>query len=175
MPHPPTVETPQLVLRASTPEDAEALFEIQGDAEAMQHTYCAPDVAATARYLARYADRCAIDGFGPWTAWLKEPRRIVAWGGLGRDPVAPEWGPEVAYFVHRAFWGRGLATEIVEAALAFGFGPLGLPEIVAFTRPENRASRRVLEKAGFAWARHVPELERDQYLLAADDWRGRAP
>ena len=162
---PPSVETRRLLLRPPRASDVDALFAIQGDREAMRFTWWAPDRGATARYLDAYAQRFAVDGFAPWTAVLRTEQRVVGWGGLNRDPQAPSWGTEVSYFVHPAYWGRGLAGEIVEAALALAFRELGLAEVSAFTRPENRASARVLERAGFVFLRHVPELERDQYVV----------
>ncbi|MDJ0864474.1 MAG: GNAT family N-acetyltransferase [Myxococcota bacterium] len=171
---PPTVETRQLLLRAPRRSDAADLFEIQGDLDAMRHTYVAPDLAATVHRLDAYAARFAEDGFAPWVAVLRSERRIVGWGGLNRDPEAPHWGVEVAYFIHRSYWGRGLAGELVHASLALAFRDLRLPEVVAFTRPANRASRRVLVRAGFVFARHVPELERDRYLVTPQDWKDEA-
>jgi RimJ/RimL family protein N-acetyltransferase len=44
--------------------------------------------------------------------------------------------------------GRGYASEAARAALAIGFGELGLDRVVAVTHPENAASRRVMEKLG---------------------------
>jgi RimJ/RimL family protein N-acetyltransferase len=143
------------------------LFEIQGDADAMRFTYCAPNREATRHFLAAHAARFAQDGFAPWVAELRQDGRVVGWGGLCRDPQAPHWGVEVAYFVHRDCWGRGLAGEIVAASLALAFGELGLPEVGAFTRPANRASARVLVRAGFERTGYVPELERDRYRVRA--------
>jgi RimJ/RimL family protein N-acetyltransferase len=160
---PPRVTTPQLLLRPPQPADVDPLFEIQGNPDAMRYTYIAPNPEATAEYLTRYAERFAHDGFAPWTAVLRGEERVVGWGGLNRDPRAPEWGVEVAYFFHSSCWGRGLATELVCASLAHA-AKLGLPEVVAFTRPANLASRAVLLKTGFRFLRHVPE--RDQYAVA---------
>jgi ribosomal-protein-alanine N-acetyltransferase len=137
----------------------------------MRHTYIAPDREATAAYLDAYSARFAEDGFSPWVAVLREERRLVGWGGLNRDPKEPDWGVEVAYFIHRFYWGRGLASELVQASLALAFRDLGLPEVIAFTRPANHTSSRVLIKAGFIFLRHVPELERDQYVVTTDSWQ----
>ena len=41
--------------------------------------------------------------------------------------------------------------ECVELA----FGPLGLDRVVAFTLPDNVASRRVMAKAGFIYGRDI--------------------
>jgi len=172
---PPTIRTRQLFLRPPEPADVEALFAIQGDAEAMRHTYVAPDRDATARHLEAYAARFPEDGFTPWTAVLQGEDRVIGWGGLNRDPKAPHWGTEVSYFIHRSYWGRGLATELVHASLWLAFRDLGLSEVLAFTRPANHGSRRVLEKAGFAFVRYVPELERDRYRVDRRLWEGAAP
>lgn len=48
----------------------------------------------------------------------------------------------------RSEWGKGYATEAVQAILQFGFGKLGLKYINAAHHADNRASGRVLEKAG---------------------------
>ena len=40
---------------------------------------------------------------------------------------------------------------------------LRLPEVRAFAHPANAGSRRVLEKAGFAVVRFVPEMNRLLY------------
>ena len=171
---PPTVETSQLLLRAPEPGDIDALFAIQADAVAMRYTFVARDREATEQFVGSYADRFGEDGFAPWTAVLKAEGRAVGWGGLNKDPIAPEWGAEVAYFIHAAYQGHGLATEIVHAALALAFDELRLPEVYAFTRPANAASRRVLAKAGFEAVGYVPELERDRYRIERSKWKGSA-
>ena len=166
---PPTVETPRLVLRAPRAEDVDALHAIQSDARAMRHTFVAADRDATVRFLDGYAARFATDGFGPWTALLRHGGEIAGWGGLNRDPSAPQYGVEVSYFIHPRCWGRGLAGEVVGASLDLAFGDLDLDHVLAFTHPDNLASRRVLEKAGFRRIDHVAELERDRYRIDAPD------
>lgn len=171
---PPTVKTLRLLLRPPEPEDVGPLFEIQGDPEAMCHTYVAPDRDATARYLETYAARFAEDGFAPWTVVLQSERRVIGWGGLNRDPNAAHWGAEVSYFIHRFYWSRGVATELVQASLELAFRRVGLPKVLAFTKSENAASRHVLQKCGFTFVRYVSELERDQYAIDRSAWEGAA-
>ena len=132
----------------------------------MQFTWCSPSREATASFLDDYSKRFDEDGFAPWTAVLAAEDRVVGWGGLNRDPHAPHRGVELTYFIDRSCWGRGLATELVQAALAHAFRDLALPEVGAFVRPGNHASVRVLTKAGFAHTRFVPELERDAFAIS---------
>jgi [ribosomal protein S5]-alanine N-acetyltransferase len=56
---------------------------------------------------------------------------------------------EVWYVVNPNLWGRGLATDAVRELLQFGFGELRLRRMWASCLPENPASMKVLERAGF--------------------------
>ena len=141
----------------------------------MAYTWWAPDLAATRDRLNLYRAQAEKDGFGAWTAVLKESEQVVGWGGLISDPVDPGWGNEVSYFIHSDQWGHGFASEIVDAALALAFDELDLREIVAFAHVENRASVRVLEKAGFRFHRFVAELDRNEYTLTPETWLRRLP
>ena len=92
-------------------------------------------------------------GFGIWM--FRDPVTFVGRGGIrhvhigGRDEV------ELAYAVMPDFWARGLATEMACALVRVGFEQLALRELVAFTITSNQASRRVMEKAGFAFEREL--------------------
>ncbi|MBX3441448.1 MAG: GNAT family N-acetyltransferase [Planctomyces sp.] len=56
---------------------------------------------------------------------------------------------QLAYYLARPYWGRGLASEAADAFVAYGFNVLGLQRIEAGTNVLNAASNRVLEKLGF--------------------------
>ena len=60
-------------------------------------------------------------------------------------------------------------------AVRVGFEVLGLPVLVAITRPDNAASRRVIERAGLAYERTVHHSGHDQllYRLRRADWAAR--
>ena len=94
-------------------------------------------------------------GFGPWVFHARETGEALGGAALrhveieGRDEV------EVGYRVAAAWWGRGIATEMASALVGVARDRLRLPEIVAFTLPENLASRRVMEKVGFAYERDI--------------------
>ena len=136
----------------------------------MCFTYCSTGHEATVAHLDSYAARFAEDGFAPWTAVLVAEKRIVGWGGLNKDPSAPEWGVEVAYYIDSAYWRRGLASELVRESLAYAFKDLKLPAVGAFARPDNVASVRVLVKNRFQHVRYVESLERDEYRVFVDGW-----
>jgi [ribosomal protein S5]-alanine N-acetyltransferase len=166
------VETARLMLRQFTDSDVDAIYEIQGDQQHMQYTFAAASRVDCENWLRRYAESRGVNGFAPWTIVHRADNRIIGWGGLSIDPLAPRWGPEVAYFIHRAYGGQGFATEVVRASLRCGFGHLKLEVIGAFAMPENLASLRVLEKCGFHFLRYEPALERNHYEVRMEDFYG---
>ncbi len=153
------VETERLLLRPPRLADVLALFAFLGDPIAMRHTHVDADLRSCRRRVAVHERRRRRDGYAPWTVLDRVHGRIIGWGGLYEDPFEPGWGVEVGYFFHPAVWGRGLASELLAAALAVADG-LALPEVRAFAHPANTASRRVLEQAGFTRDRCLPEMDR---------------
>ena len=58
---------------------------------------------------------------------------------------------EIGYVIHPSYWGRGIATEAVDAVIRFGFQRLELNRIEARFMEGNTASRRVMEKNGMSF------------------------
>uniref|UniRef100_A0A0D6QS83 N-acetyltransferase domain-containing protein n=1 Tax=Araucaria cunninghamii TaxID=56994 RepID=A0A0D6QS83_ARACU len=57
---------------------------------------------------------------------------------------------KIGYVVASNWWGKGIATQAVRLALSTAFRDLpNLERIEGLVEPENLASQRVLEKAGF--------------------------
>lgn len=72
-------------------------------------------------------------------------------GGVGLQPMTDVnlRSAEIGYWLGAAYWGRGIATEAVTLVTDWAFGAHGLLRIFAQPFATNRASRRVLEKAGY--------------------------
>ena len=64
----------------------------------------------------------------------------------------PDGAVEIGCYLKRTAWGNGYATEVAKRILRFAFENSPLEEVVAVIDPENRGSRRVLEKVGFLCA-----------------------
>jgi RimJ/RimL family protein N-acetyltransferase len=69
-------------------------------------------------------------------------------GFCGLQPLAETRETEIGWWLARAWWGQGLATEAAREALRDGFSRLALDRIVAVAQRENRASIHVMEKLG---------------------------
>ncbi len=104
------------------------------------------------RMLARDLRHWREHGFGPWA--LELGGAYVGRGGLGWMEVEGERVVELAWALVPSTWGRGLATEAARGAVRWA-RELGLREVVALTLTTNRASQRVMEKAGLPYERDV--------------------
>jgi RimJ/RimL family protein N-acetyltransferase len=72
-------------------------------------------------------------------------------GGIGFElgTDIERFAAEVGYWLGVAFWGRGVVTAALGAVTAWAFNAYDLRRIFALPFADNRASCRVLEKAGF--------------------------
>jgi RimJ/RimL family protein N-acetyltransferase len=140
-----SLRTLRLVLREWRDGDAAAFAELAADPEVMRYLPM-PD----ADWVARALDHWHEHGFGQWVVEIPEVARFAGIVGLSRMRFALPFAPavEAAWRLARPHWGQGYATEAARAAIDDGFARLGLEEIVAFTVPANRASRRIMERLG---------------------------
>ena len=167
------LETEQLRLRpwTLTDEDVAAAFRIYGDPAVTGMMGQAPDAgpevtrAGLDRVVGRYAE---WPGMGFWAVEVRANGEIV--GGAGIKPL--DGGPEieVGYHLRCDAWGRGYATELARALVAYGFDRLGLDRIVGVARPDNLASRRILEKTGLVYlgTRRFYGMELAYYAIEQD-------
>jgi len=56
---------------------------------------------------------------------------------------------EIGYFIDRAYWGRGFATEALQLLEQELFATHGVHRVELLTLKKNKASQRVAEKAGY--------------------------
>jgi ribosomal-protein-alanine N-acetyltransferase len=75
-------------------------------------------------------------------------------------------GGHIGYWIDQAHANRGLTTRAVKLLTKYGMEELRLHRIEIALRPENGASKRVAEKAGYLF-----EGLRPRYLHIDGDWR----
>jgi RimJ/RimL family protein N-acetyltransferase len=147
-----TVElrTDRLLLRRWRASDRESFARINADPIAMQH-FVAPLTRAQSDAFAERIERHFEEhGFGPWAVEVSGVAPFIGYVGLLLLTYPAHFTPavEVGWRLDRAFWGRGYASEAALAAIADGFGRLGLREIVSVTAPANVRSIKVMERIG---------------------------
>jgi RimJ/RimL family protein N-acetyltransferase len=97
--------------------------------------------------IARYAsepEHCT------WGGMILERATRTAVGSMGVKGEPDEHGAiEFGYGLVPAAWGRGYATEMARAFVAWLLAQPAVTRVTAETRTDNAASMRVLEKCGF--------------------------
>ncbi len=157
------LETERLIGEPASEEHLDFVVELFGDPEVARWIWPegreGPDAAGPRtpaqaqellrRFIADWDGR----GYGWWFLRERTSDRLVGDVVLQRADVEDEQVVEIGWMTLPARWGLGYATEAAIAALAYGFETAGLEEIVSFTMPHNRASRRVMEKLGMEYDR----------------------
>ena len=142
------LETPRLILREFSPQDADALGRVLSDRETMRF-YPAPfDRAGVEQWIARQIRRYAENGYGLWAMVLKSNPEVIGDCGLTFQNIDGTSEVEIGYHVRRDYWGQGLAPEAARSCRDLGFARLPVERIVSLIRPANLPSRRVAEKNG---------------------------
>ena len=144
------LRTERLLLRQWRQTDRPAFAAMNADPEVRRfftRTLTAEESDASADRIERHI---AEHGFGFWAIEAPCVAPFIGFVGLAHVRFEAPFAPavETGWRLARAHWNRGYATEAARAALAHGFGALGLREIVSFAVPGNVASRRVMEKIG---------------------------
>jgi ribosomal-protein-alanine N-acetyltransferase len=179
--HFPSLTTNRLQLRQIQPTDAEALFAIFSDEEAMQfyghepHRSLEETRASIEQTQARYSRREAIR----WGITLKGEDQVI--GSCSFHHFDTDFHrSETGYELHRAFWGQGIMTEAMSAILTYGFAELGLHRVEAIIDSANERSKGLLLKLGFTYEGNLRQryffrgqFEDEHYFgMLTDEWHG---
>ncbi len=146
----PTLITERLRLRPWREEDLEPFARLNADSDVMAHFPKTLSREESDAMAARIRDGLALNPFGFWAIEAPGIADFIGYTGLSRPSFAAPFMPaiEVGWRLARKFWGHGYASEAADGALRHAFEALALPEIVAFTVPENMRSRAVMERLG---------------------------
>ena len=143
------LESLRLSLRQFVPADADDLHRLDRDPRVVRFVGNGKPTprgeidARLARVVRHYA---LYPGLGTWYAARRDTGAFVGWFALKYCP--PSCDVEIGYRLLQEAWGHGFATEGATELRRYGFEDLGLDRIIGVTRRGNRASQRVLHKAG---------------------------
>jgi ribosomal-protein-alanine N-acetyltransferase len=165
--------TPRLRLTRLRADDLDDLTRMYQDPVVMATLAGVRQPEWTRAYLERSMQHWVEHGFGWWALREPETGAFIGRGGPRTAVFEGEPAVEVGYGLMSEFWGRGLATELACESVRIAFEELNVPELICFTLPTNRASQRVMEKAGFRYEREgvYAELPHVLYRLTAAQWR----
>jgi len=193
--------TRRLRLEPIGPADAADLWLVHSD-DQVSYWYgneqpSLEQAKAQARFM---GDSWRLHGVHKWLAYDRVSGEVVGRGGLSRTPVDDDWGQiyaflpaepwaraahqshrpflahanwvEIGWALRREFWGRGYASEIGRAGLAFAFDVLGVQAVVSCAVRHNVRSRAVMERIGM---RYAGEIRSRGVVEGADGEQDDAP
>jgi RimJ/RimL family protein N-acetyltransferase len=145
-----SLKTKRLLLRDFKPSDFKAVHDYAADPLVTRYMPWGPNTPRQSRAFLRKAIR----------SQKENPRRVFELavvdkatkellGGMGiRMTSGGTFEGEMGYCLKKDAWGKGYGTEGARALLRWGFQRLKLRRLRATCDAENKASARVLEKAG---------------------------
>ncbi len=154
----PILTTSRLTLRPLVDADLPALVEGLNDREVSRwlrtvpHPYGHADAMAFSRIVHEGRREGSLDDF---VITITETQRVV--GGIGLRYSEDRTTAALGYWIGRAHWGKGFATEASRRVVAYAreersaVSPLALLE--AHAHVGNERSRRVLANCGFTEVR----------------------
>jgi RimJ/RimL family protein N-acetyltransferase len=144
------LETPRLLLRLWRPEDVAPYVALNADPAVTRFLPGPVSVAQAEAFFAAQNAHYGKHGCAYLAAELRATGELAGFVGVKYQDFNAPFAPchEIGWRLAAHCWGMGLASEGALAALAHGFGALGLDEIVSFTVPANTRSRRVMERLG---------------------------
>lgn len=161
----PELVTERLLLRHWQERDHVPFAALNADPAVMEHFPAPLSRAQSDALVDREQERLTRDAFGLWAVEVWATGAFAGFVGLAVPPFVAHFTPavEVGWRLGHEHWGRGYATEGARAALAHGFGTVGLGEVVSFTATVNARSIAVMERLGM---HHDPRDDFDHPAIA---------
>lgn len=145
------LETERLVIRPWAPEDRAPLAAITQDPEVMHFVHGGKPYTEQEldEFFARHERQLREFGVCMGALVEKSSGRLV--GVTGVQPLGTTGDLEIGWWLARAVWGRGYATEAGGAAMNHVLQTLQRPRVVAIIDPGNEASKRVVGRLGMQY------------------------
>ncbi len=149
-----TIETERLVLRRFEYSDIDSMIrnwiaDKQTQWDYGEPCYSTPEAVQELfdkKYIASYVR----DDYYRWAVIEKESDECIGQIAFFTVDTDNEHG-EIEYVIGPAYQGKGYATEMTKAVIAYGFEMINFHRIEIDCRTSNEASRRVIEKCGLAY------------------------
>ena len=176
------IETDRLVIRPYKEEDLMECYRLMQDESLFN--YLDMEVMSLDEYkrlfywLIGSYDKGFDENFKySFNITLKESGVHIGWCGIG-GLVYDHEQKEIYYLIGREYWGKGYAKEATVALRDYCFDTIGLKEIVALCKPDNIASKKVIENMGFKYRYKIEGLPKEfdfyngepYYLLTKEEY-----
>lgn len=146
----PVIETERLILREVTTEDDRDMLEYLSDQDVVKPMGLEPfqtesDVWDEINwYKSIYNEGTGIR----WGITLKDSGKVIGSCGF-LNMLSKHHRAEIGYELSQEHWGKGIASEALEAVVTYGYQHFQLERIEALIEPANFPSQKLVEKQGF--------------------------
>lgn len=173
------LQTPRLILRQLNEDDLDNLVTLDSDPEVMRFINGGIAISRKAiaenflPYVMSYDNQ---DELGFWAIIEKSSQEFIGWIFLRPEAdfkllqqlnLADSEAIELGYRIRKLSWGKGYTTEASQALVNRCFTASNINKINAWALAENKASVRVMEKAGLKLQQEyivTPEMLTDSSL-----------
>jgi ribosomal-protein-alanine N-acetyltransferase len=165
----PDIRTPRLELRRWRASDRAPFAALNADPRVMEFFPSVLNRTESDAFADRIETHFAEHGFGLWAVEIPGGAPFIGFVGLSTPRFEASFTPcvEIGWRLAASHWGGGFASEAARAALAHGFGTLGLREILSFTATPNVRSQAVMKRIGMS---HAPEHDFEHPALPPGHW-----
>jgi ribosomal-protein-alanine N-acetyltransferase len=146
-------ETPRLLLRRFTIEDASLIQQLNSDPEVLKYLHEPPlETIEQAKHILNTIILPQYENdLGRWAIHTKDTNEFIGWCGLKHRPELDEI--DLGYRLKKTAWGKGFAKEAALYTVEHGLKKLQLPIITGRAHIDNTASLYILEKIGMQFIR----------------------
>ena len=139
------LRTDRLVLRKLTRRDVEDVYAYCSDPEVSKYLLWSPhrSIKDTRQYLRLVERKYRCAEFYDWG--VEYDGHIIGTCGFTSFSVIDD-SAQIGYVLGSAYWGRGIATEMLRRVIRYGFEELNLNRIEGRYMRENEASLAVMRK-----------------------------
>lgn len=177
------ITTRRLLLRRLAPPDAPTVYAYRSLPEVARLQFWDPQSEEEILRFIEELTRIEPNTPGTWFQLgitLRDSGLLIGDCGI-RFPAEETWQVEIGITLDPAHQGQGYATEALEAAFGYCFGPLGKHRVFASVDPRNDASIALIERVGMRREAHFREslwfkgawADDLIYAILVGEWRGR--
>ena len=101
---------------------------------------------ARVRFNKTLETNASHSAFGLFAVRLSDSQEFM---GIGKLSLLSATQAEIGYGSLPQYWGKGYATEMLERLITHALGYTEIKELIAVVHPDNRFSKRILDRHDF--------------------------
>lgn len=162
------MESARLALRPFTADDLDTLHALWTDPDVRRYLWDNRQLSRedTAAIIERSQALQREEGAGLWAVERRDHPGLIGFGGYWYFGEPPQL--QILFGLHPEHWGMGLAGELAECLIQYGFTTLRQNRVIGATDRANVSSQRVMEKAGMRFVERVRDRNSDLMYYAID-------